>query len=82
MNRTDLLHLMMSFSLAEHEYMSLIVGTFLRDGQFEPAISWEEMQRIRAARKRRDELEQEMYTAWASEGVGTVRMERLGNGEW
>ncbi len=70
MDRANLLHATINFSVAEHKYVQLILDTFIDRGQFNPSVTLTQLSKIKDARVTRDEREAEMYALWASNQIG------------
>ena len=70
MDRAELLHATINFSVADHNYVQLILDTCLGGGQFNPAMTRAQLKSIREAKTVRDQLEREMYALWKRDHIG------------
>ncbi len=70
MDRADLLHATINFSVAEHNYIQLILDTFIDRGQFNPSVTLTQLTKIKDARATRDQREAEMYALWENVQIG------------
>ncbi len=62
MNNSDALQAMVSFTVADHDYVTLLTATFIKDSRFSYPANYEQaMRRLKAAKAKRDSLEVEMY---------------------
>ncbi len=62
MNNADALQAMVNFTVADHNYVTLLTATFIKDSRFTYPLNYEQaMRRLKQAKAERDSLEVEMY---------------------
>ena len=69
MSRTEILAVTADFLVADHEYITLIRKALVRYGEPPPTVTAQQLELIGAAKRKRAELEEKMYTIWASNGI-------------
>ena len=69
MNRLEILTATADFLVADHEYITLIRKALVRYGEPPPTITAQHLELIAAAKRKRAELEEKMYTIWAGNGI-------------
>ncbi len=69
MNKADVLQTTVNFMLADQEYLTAIRHALLYDGGLRSNVKPGELEKIKLAKQKREDLEAAMYSAWTANGI-------------
>ncbi len=69
MNKADVLQTTVNFMLADQEYVTAIRRALIYDGSLRSNVKPGELEKIKLAKQKREELEAAMYSSWTANGI-------------